>query len=279
MRAIANRLGVSVASVSVWVRDVASGAVAEKETPSSPDRAGNEEAAIPELRSCGKCGSDLPISEFNRYGGGHQWWCRNCFREYFRDRGALHRQQVNAARRRRRALAYTFIAEYLEARSCADCGLGDPVVLEFDHVGDKRADISRLSADGVSLAFLEAEVCGCDVVCVNCHRIRTARRGGSWRLDPKSIELSDRLLAGERRNLAYIRDLLASSQCADCGLADLLVLEFDHVRGKTANVLDLARSGCCLHRLKEEIARCEIRCANCHRRRTMEELWKADRAA
>jgi hypothetical protein len=47
------------------------------------------------------------------------------------------------------------------------------------------------------------------------------------------------------------------------------VLEFDHVRGKSANISDLIRSEVGLARLAAEIARCDIRCANCHRRRTL----------
>ena len=68
--------------------------------------------------------------------------------------------------------------------------------------------------------------------------------------------------------MRLIRDLLSSAKCADCGLRDLLVLEFDHVGPKTANVIALARRGCGLAALEKEIDQCEIRCANCHRRRT-----------
>jgi hypothetical protein len=68
--------------------------------------------------------------------------------------------------------------------------------------------------------------------------------------------------------MLYVRDLLMDSQCVDCGDSRLAVLEFDHVAEKTANVCDLARSGCALWRLETELARCEIRCVNCHRRRT-----------
>jgi hypothetical protein len=34
-------------------------------------------------------------------------------------------------------------------------------------------------------------------------------------------------------------------------------------------VIELARRGCRLQRLEAEVAQCEIRCANCHRRRTL----------
>jgi hypothetical protein len=63
--------------------------------------------------------------------------------------------------------------------------------------------------------------------------------------------------------------VLAKSQCLDCHTTDLAVLEFDHVRGeKIADISLLVRNGHSLARLQAEIAKCEVRCANCHRRRT-----------
>jgi hypothetical protein len=51
----------------------------------------------------------------------------------------------------------------------------------------------------------------------------------------------------------------------------VVVLEFDHVRGgKDRNICDLARDGVSLKRLQDEIDKCEVRCANDHRRRTVE---------
>ena len=59
-----------------------------------------------------------------------------------------------------------------------------------------------------------------------------------------------------------------NSGCVDCGERRLCVLDFDHVGGKDASVMVLAHSGYGLARLQSEIAKCEVRCANCHRRRT-----------
>ena len=62
--------------------------------------------------------------------------------------------------------------------------------------------------------------------------------------------------------------MLAGAACADCGRRDPVVFEFDHVESKRAGVAELVRSAAGRGRLLEEIARCEIVCANCHRRRT-----------
>jgi hypothetical protein len=63
---------------------------------------------------------------------------------------------------------------------------------------------------------------------------------------------------------------LARNPCVDCGEKDIRVLEFDHLDPSTKHlpVAVLARGGFSLRRVIEEVSRCDVRCANCHRRRT-----------
>ena len=65
-----------------------------------------------------------------------------------------------------------------------------------------------------------------------------------------------------------ILDFLREHPCVDCGERDPLVLEFDHLRDKD---FDIARGyvDCSLEKLLAEISKCEVVCANCHRRRTV----------
>jgi hypothetical protein len=73
----------------------------------------------------------------------------------------------------------------------------------------------------------------------------------------------------EARNQEYLRAYLRKHPCVDCGQDDIRVLDFDHVRGKKLKaVTRMARSGVGLRKLQEEIDKCEIRCANCHRIKT-----------
>ncbi|UUG69420.1 HNH endonuclease [Streptomyces phage Sham] len=79
------------------------------------------------------------------------------------------------------------------------------------------------------------------------------------------------------KNRAYLWGVLTSSECIDCGERDPFVLEFDHrdALDKTANISDMIhRNG--WEAIKDEIAKCDVRCANCHRRRTITQLglWK-----
>lgn len=59
--------------------------------------------------------------------------------------------------------------------------------------------------------------------------------------------------------------------CVDCGIKNPIVLEFDHVKGnKINNIADMVNQSYGLSTIKEEMRKCEVRCANCHRIKTHE---------
>lgn len=79
------------------------------------------------------------------------------------------------------------------------------------------------------------------------------------------------------RNSRRAYEFLLEHPCVDCGESDPVVLEFDHVSGeKRYNVGDLIRSGRSWEYVRAEIEKCEVRCANCHRRvtATRNGTWK-----
>lgn len=59
---------------------------------------------------------------------------------------------------------------------CADCGNDNPIVLDFDHIRDKKYNVSQMVHDGFSWAAIKKEIEKCEIVCANCHRIRTYMR-------------------------------------------------------------------------------------------------------
>jgi hypothetical protein len=72
------------------------------------------------------------------------------------------------------------------------------------------------------------------------------------------------------RNQQFINEYLLNKSCVDCGYSDSRALEFDHVRGKKNQPVTTMISGWGIESIKKEISKCDVRCANCHRIRTVE---------
>jgi hypothetical protein len=67
----------------------------------------------------------------------------------------------------------------------------------------------------------------------------------------------------------YVFDYLSKSKCVDCGLlGDPIALEFDHQRDKKYTISYMVSNGLSIETIQEEIDKCEVRCANCHRHKT-----------
>jgi 5-methylcytosine-specific restriction endonuclease McrA len=69
------------------------------------------------------------------------------------------------------------------------------------------------------------------------------------------------------RKTKLVSDWLSSHPCIDCGETDPIVLEFDHIIPKSHGVREVIQGWGSIKRLLSEMAKCEIRCANCHKRR------------
>jgi hypothetical protein len=216
-------------------------------------------------RWCKSCENTLPLTAFNRYKDGYQWRCRECFKAYFRDRGQKHIKQVTASRDARRVRAHVRVLEHLSGHGCADCGEADPIVLEFDHIAEKTTAVSELVARATRLGVIDAEVAKCEIVCCNCHRRRTYQRRGVTRTRQSAERIKNWRV---RRNLEWLYTYLGNAHCEDCGVSDALLLEFDHIALKRKNVMAMAWEGYGQDTIQIEMNKCEIRCANCHRRKT-----------
>ena len=76
-------------------------------------------------------------------------------------------------------------------------------------------------------------------------------------------------ISGENRTKLFA--YLSQHPCVDCGETDAYVLELDHVRGKKSNdIAKMVIDGYSWSTIEAEIAKCEVRCANCHRIRENE---------
>lgn len=77
-------------------------------------------------------------------------------------------------------------------------------------------------------------------------------------------------LDSKKRLTQIVVDYLKTHPCVDCRESDILVLDFDHTRDKVSTISNIIRNCCSKTTLLIEIEKCEIRCANCHRRKTAE---------
>ena len=143
-----------------------------------------EDLGMPEQKTCGSCGQALPLSSFsfkNRSRGTRQSYCRECANEawrrwYEKPANKAHHLRVLNERRKRRIERNRRLVAELKSVPCRDCGGKFPTeAMDFDHLDDKEALISQLVYTAGTERLL-TEVRKCEVVCANCHRIRTTRR-------------------------------------------------------------------------------------------------------
>jgi hypothetical protein len=103
--------------------------------------------------------------------------CKECRCLYAR--GRYH--ETRDAHRVQSKLSRERFAEIIREKKrvpCADCGgTFHFAAMDFDHIDgtDKRFNVSQLRSRG-SIRLLEAEIAKCEVVCANCHRVRTYNR-------------------------------------------------------------------------------------------------------
>jgi hypothetical protein len=182
------------------------------------------------------------------------------------------RQEIERVRRRQIATV-AFLRE-LKSVPCADCrGRFDPVQMDFDHrdPAQKSFTLAKGHAMLKSRADLLAEVAKCDVVCANCHRVRTRKQHRAY-LAKRTLSMRGRtpgLRERWRRN-ADLLDQLRSVPCVDCGRSFAQCsMEFDH-RDPTTKVDAVTQmiANSSEDKLLAEAAKCDIVCANCHRLRT-----------
>jgi hypothetical protein len=106
-------------------------------------------------------------------------------RHYQKNKVRLRLKQINYYAKRKKEIGTiaNWVAECYGGTPCMDCGGVFPwVAMDFDHRPSetKRWPVSdegcRLATKGMKVKVLE-EIAKCEIVCSNCHRVRTQERG------------------------------------------------------------------------------------------------------
>ena len=141
--------------------------------------------------------------------------------------------------------------------NCFDCGKKyPPCAMDFDHREPIFKSFNISEAQSKNLEVIKEEIKKCDVVCANCHRIREASRRNTKKLTYYSP----------------IVNPLKNKPCMDCHIKyESFVMDFDHtdpfkksfhISKPKFKTEDKKKE------LIEEIMKCDVVCANCHRIRT-----------
>lgn len=136
------------------------------------------------MKQCTKCNETFTENLSNYFHkranspDGLQYVCKRCIRQahathyldnidYYKEKALKHNSEY-------RLRNLQFVVDYFKTNPCTDCGETDPVVLEFDHLGNKQYNIAELQH--ASLDTLKQEIAKCEVRCANCHRRKTAKQ-------------------------------------------------------------------------------------------------------
>lgn len=172
-------------------------------------------------------------------------------------------------RRARRRLQR--VVDEWKGYGCVDCGYDDIRAIDPDHLvsAEKVGHVSRLVQLCVSMDRLTRELAKCVPRCARCHRLITQQHRLSKdriakRLPPSWQRRIDMQDANDSIKLAR--------GCADCGWSQWARgLDWDHVRGpKVSTIATMIGRRDSWRAIEEEMAKCEVVCANCHRIRTHE---------
>lgn len=129
------------------------------------------------MKICGSCSKSLELSSFSRKGDGYQSTCKSCRKEWYANYYKTSDKEKNRLRNKKRQLREEIRQIVVEAKSvpCMDCKVSYPYyVMDFDHRDPttKKFNIADNYTHSSKKKILE-EIAKCDVVCSNCHRIRT----------------------------------------------------------------------------------------------------------
>jgi hypothetical protein len=247
------------------------------------------------MKTCTKCGFPRPLEEFvknNRLKSGYGSRCLLCCRSYGKSqyhsnpiaradklrKTRLRRSTPDGKIKRREYRSKTYAGSggdlervknrdhirlrreqvnTLKAKPCGDCHEIFPsCCMDFDHVrGRKIKGIGEMLSH--TLSGIRSEIDKCDLVCACCHRVRT------W----GTLNVASR--PDVQRALDKVA-LLKAAPCMDCGACfPPTAMDFDHVRGvKVATISYLISKKRPWSMVLQEIDKCDLVCANCHRIRT-----------
>jgi len=139
-----------------------------------------------ELYKCCRCKEALPRDSFGGITKRNDY-CKICKRQREKDYRQLNSEKIrlcnNTAAKRRYLKNAELLCKYLNDHPCIICGESDLIVLDFDH--RDRSTKKHAISDLIHVWAWEnilTEIEKCDILCANCHRRKTAKEFGWYKV-------------------------------------------------------------------------------------------------
>jgi hypothetical protein len=231
------------------------------------------------MKNCYGCGKSPPEVKFSKDRSredGLQSLCVACGKERKRIHYRNNKTDYQERRNARRKMTKKEINSYKEKNPCIRCGGFYPsFAMDFDHVGEKKFKISEAVGNIRSLDEIWKEISKTELVCKNCHAIRTYNRKYNFQIEIKQELLNSSLQATRarqrrRKSRNYVKSIKGDfNWCTDCRkLLPYYALDYDHVRGQKKFNIAKGCSEQTVSAIIEELKKCELVCRNCHAMRT-----------
>lgn len=138
------------------------------------------------MQKCYVCGVAKPFTEFNKNKtrkSGYANKCRDCQKKYHAEwyennrdykckKTGVHRKDLTLENRKN-------LFNFFKKNPCVDCGETNIVFLEFDHIRDKKLNISQMMSS-YRWKSVKKEMDKCEVRCNKCHILKTAKQYNWW---------------------------------------------------------------------------------------------------
>lgn len=195
---------------------------------------------------------------------GFDSWCNECHtaagKAYREDNIEKCRIECNQRRKDRIDWLQSF-----KHKPCLDCGKQyEPFCMDFDHLDSKMLSVTRMVLNNATESKVLEEIAKCELVCALCHNTRTQRR-----LDEKNPEKKYSKYA--QRNI----EIINQAKNKPCGVClkqyEPHNMQLDHIDPliKFKNISQLKNFKVSI--LVEELSKCQVLCALCHRRKS---IWE-----
>jgi hypothetical protein len=138
-----------------------------------------------EEKFCTGCQKSKLVDEFWRKKNKPQSRCKDCQREYHKQHYKDNLKVYKNRAKKRNSRVLEEMREYIRTLKnvpCQDCEYSYPYyVMDFDHRPgeEKLFNVSQMAREKLNIDAIKKEISKCDIVCSNCHRIRTYNRSKS----------------------------------------------------------------------------------------------------